>query len=105
MNIKSVEINSLVLMFIIAMGKQIGLGFTYIPKLPTPFSKNLDFQNSCGCNADFVCLRVSSEGEVECWFYDGDNGTFSYTLDEIRKMQPMLWVSIITHVCDMIENL
>jgi len=101
---KSIEINKLIAMFIIAFGKAIGKGFTYFPKLPTCFAHHLDFNHSCGCYANFLCLRVNSELQVECWFEDESGDTFSYGLDEIRRVKPILWTSIITHVFDMIEN-
>jgi hypothetical protein len=35
-----------------------------------------------------------------------ENGEeFFYSLGEVMKKKPYLWVSIITHVCDMIENI
>lgn len=103
MRVKSIEIEALVAMFVIAMGKQIGVGFTYFPKLPSCFSKDINF--AYGCNADFLCLRVNSELEVECWFEKENGETFSYSLGKVMKMKPYLWVAIITHVCDMIENI
>lgn len=101
---KSIEINKLIAMFIIACGEAIGIGFSYIPKLPSCFREHLDFNNCCGCYADLICVRVNSDLEIECWFQDKDGDTFSYSLDEIRTMKPYLWISLITHVFDMIEN-
>ena len=103
MKVKSTEIEALVVMFVIAMGKQIGKGFTYFPKLPSCFSKGINF--SYGCNADLLCLRVNSELGVECWFKTKTEETFSYSLGEVMKKKPYLWVAIITHVCDMIESI
>ena len=99
----SIAIEKLVAMFIIAMGNAIGEGFTYFPKLPTCFTQHLDFR-SCGCYANFLCLRVNSSLEVEVWFEDESGDTFSYGLDEVKCVKPILWTSIITHVFDMIEN-
>ena len=101
MKVKSIEIEALVVMFVIAMGKQIGEGFTYFPKLPSCFSKGINF--SYGCNADLLCLRVNSDLKIECWFVKEDGETFSYSLGEVMKKKPYLWVAIITHVRDMIE--
>ena len=100
----SIAIEKLVAMFIIAMGVAIGEGFTYFPKLPTCFIQHLDFNRSCGCYANFLCLRVNTELKVECWFEDESGDTFSYGLDEVKCVKPILWTSIITHVFDMIEN-
>jgi len=99
---KSIEINKLVVMFVIAMGNAIGCGFTYISKLPTCFSKHITLNK---VYVDFICLRVNSKLELECWFVDEDENTFSLSLDEVKCVKPTLWVSIITHVFDMIENL
>ena len=102
---KSIEINKLLAMFIIAVGKAIGVGFTYFPKLPLCFTQHLDFNRSCRCYANFLCLRVNSELKVECWFEDESGDTFSYSLDEVKCINPILWTSIVTHVFDMIENI
>ena len=100
----STAIEKLIAMFAIAMGVAIGEGFTYSPKLPTCFTQHLDFNGSCGCYANFLCLRVNTELTVECWFKDESGDTFSYSLDEVKCIKPILWTSIITHVFDMIEN-
>lgn len=101
----TIEIEKLIAMFIIAKGTPIGVGFTYFPKLPKPIAEGIDFQTSCGCLAKFLSLRVNSKMEVECWFIDSDSDTFSYSLKEIKRSQPILFVSIFTHVFDMIENI
>ena len=101
----TIGIEKLIAIFVVAKGTPIGVGFTYFPKLPKPFSENIDFQNSCGCNADLLCLRVNSQFDVEVWFADKDGDTFCYGLKEIQKSHPMLFVSILTHVFDMIENI
>ena len=101
----TIEIEKLIAMFIIAKGNQIGDGFTYFAKLPKPLSEGIDFNSSCGCIAKFCCLRVNSKLGVECWFIDSDGDTFYYSLKEIKIIQPMLFVSIFTHVFDMIENI
>lgn len=100
----SIAIEKLVAMFIIAMGVAIGEGFTYFSKLPACFTQHLDFNRTCGCYANFLCLRVNTELKVECWFVDESGDTFSYGLDEVKCVKPILWTSIITHVFDMIEN-
>jgi len=102
---KSIEINKLLAMFIIAVGKAIGVGFTYFPKLPSCFTQHLDFNRSCRYYANFLCLRVNSELKVECWFEDESGDTFSYSLDEVKCIKPILWTSIVTHAFDMIENI
>ena len=48
---------------------------------------------------------MNTELKVECWFEDESGDTFSYSLDEVKCVKPILWTSIITHVFDMIENL
>ena len=100
----SVKVNDLIAMFIIAMGEWNGVQWEYYPNLPNCLTENLNFQSSCGCNADFLRLTVNDLFGVECWFADEDGDTFYYSLDEIRKSHPYLYVAIITHVYDMIEN-
>ena len=99
----TIEIEKLIGMFIIARGYQAAGSFLYEPKLPKPLTENLNF--AYGRNANFVCLRVNSNFEVECWFKDGDDNTFSYGLKKVKKLQPFLYVAIFTHVFDIIENI
>ena len=101
----SIGIEKLVDIFVIAMGVIVGEGFVYSPKLPTCFTKHLDFNNCHGCYADFLYLCVNTELKVECWFKDECGDTFSCSLDEVKCIKPILWTSIITHVFDMLENL
>ena len=101
----TIGIEKLIAMFIIAKGKGFGEGFMYVPKLPRPITEGIDFQTSCGCLAKFLSLSVNTKMEVECWFIDSDGDTFSYSLKEIKRSQPILFVSIFTHVYDMIENI
>jgi hypothetical protein len=103
MKVKSIEVEALVVMFVIAMGKQIGEGFTYFPKLPSCFTKRIGFPNRC--YADFLCLRVNSDLDIECWFIKQDKETFCVSFDEIKSSHAHLFAAIITHVCDMIENI
>lgn len=99
---KSIEINKLLAMFIIAMGNAIGDGFTYFPKLPTCFTQHIMFPNRF--YADFLCLRVNSSLEVEVWFVTTEKETKCISFGEIERSQPHLFASLITHVFDMIEN-
>ena len=101
----TIEIEKLIAMFVIAKGMQFCGTFLYEPKLPKPISENIDFNSACGCMANFGCLRVNSNLGVECWFIDSDGDTFCYSLKEIKRSQPLLFVSIFTHVFDMIENI
>ena len=101
----TIEIEKLIAMFVVAKGEFNGNEFEYFPKLPKPFSENIDFQNSCGCNADLLCLRVNNLFGVEVWFADKDDDTFYYGLKEIQRSHPILFVSLFTHIFDMIENI
>lgn len=101
----TIGIEPLIAMFVFASGEFNGEVFEYFPNLPKSFSENIDFQNSCGCNADLLCLRVNDQFDVEVWFADKDGDTFCYGLKEIQKSHPMLFVSLFTHIFDMIGNL
>lgn len=101
----SIDTESLIAMVVIACGQHDGCFFEYFPKLPSCFTENLNFQGSCGCNADFLRLTVNDRFGVDCWFADEDGDTFFYSLKEIMATHPILYVSIVTHICDMIENL
>ena len=100
----NVSIETLIAMFAIAMGEWNGAQWEYYPKLPKCFTDNLNFQSSCGCNADFLRLTVNDLMGVECWFADEDGDSFYYGLNEIKKTHSFLYVAIVTHVFDMIEN-
>ena len=100
--IKTIEIKKLITMFVIAMGKQIGDGFTYMIKLPSCFDENIKFQD---CNANLLALRVNSDLELEVWFADKIGITFEYPIEDIRETHPFLFVSIVTHVYDMINSI
>jgi len=101
----TIGIEKLIAMFIVAKGEFNGEEFEYFPNLPKPFSENIDFQNSCGCNADLLCLRVNDQFDVKVWFVDKDGDTFCYGLKEIQRSHPILFVSLFTHIFDMIENI
>ena len=59
MRVKVDGFELLIAMAIVALGEFNGVQFEYFPILPKPFCDNLDFQSSCGCNADFLCIRVN----------------------------------------------
>ena len=100
----NIGIEKLIAMYIIACGDWNGVQWEWFPKLPTCFTDNLNFQSSCGCNADFLRLTVNDICGVEVWFIDENDCTFYYGLDEIKKSHPYLFVTIVTHIFDMIEN-
>jgi len=102
MKIKIDGLELLIAIAVVALGEQIGNGFTYFLKLPSCFTKRIVFPNSC--YADFLCLRVSSDLDIECWFINKDKETFCVSFDEIKSSHAHLFAAIITHLCDMIEN-
>ena len=101
---KTIGIETIIAMFVIAMGDWNGTQWEYFPNLPKCFTENLNIQASCGRNADFLRLTVNDLFGVECWFIDKDEDLFYYSLDDVKKAHPFLFVSIVTHVFDMIEN-
>jgi hypothetical protein len=101
----NIGIEKLIAMYIIACGDWNGVQWELFPKLPTCFTDNLDFQSSYGCNADFLRLTVNDIFGVEVWFVDENGCAFYYGLNEIKKSHPYLFVTIVTHIFDMIENL
>ena len=101
----NIKAEALIAAYIVAMGEWNGVQWELFPKLPTCFTDNLDFQSSCGCNADFLRLTVNDICGVEVWFVDENDCAFYYGLNEIKKSHPYLFVAIVTHIFDMIENL
>ena len=99
------KIEPIIAMYIIAMGEWNGAQWELFPKLPSCFAEGLDFQTSCGCNADFIRLTVNDLFKVEVWFADEDGDAFYYGLEDIMRSHPLLFTAIVTHVFDMIENL
>ena len=65
MRVKVDGFELLIAMTIVALGEFNGVQFEYFPILPKPFCDNLDFQSSCGCNADFLCIRVNDLFKVD----------------------------------------
>ena len=98
---KTIGIEPLITMFVIAMGAQIGSGFTYFIKLPTCFEQ-VKFKGSI---VKLCAMRVDSECNLEFWFIDCyTDETFSLSLDYIKENYPLMFASVVTHVCDTIEN-
>ena len=100
----SIKTETFIAMYIIAMGEWNGIQWELFPKLPNCFTQNLNFQSSCGCNADFLRLTVNDLFGVEFWFADEDDDTFYYSFNEIVKSHPLLIASIITYIDIMIDN-
>ena len=105
MKVKTDGFELLISMAIVAFGEFNGVEFEYFPTLPKPFSCNLDFQSSCGCNADFLCIRVNDLFKVDVWFADEKGDTFWYGLDEIKVSHPVLYTAIVTHMADVMRNI
>lgn len=104
MRVKVDSFELLIAMAIVA-GKFNGVQFEYFPILPKPFCDNLDFQSSCGCNADFLCIRVNNLFKVDVWFADEEGETFWYSLDKIKVSHPILYTAIVTHMADVMRNI
>lgn len=105
MNTIKVKIEPIIAMYIVAMGEWNGSQWELFPKLPNCFTDNLNFQSSCGCNADFLRLTVNDLFGVEVWFADENDNAFYYDLEEIKVTHPLLFTSIVTYVYDKIEKL
>ena len=95
----------LIAMAIVAFGEFNGTQFEYFPILPKPFCDNLNFQGSCGCNADFLCIRVNDLFKVDVWFADENGETFWRNLEEIKVCHPILYTAIVTHMADVMRNI
>ena len=108
MKVKSIEVEALVAMFVIAMGKSFGDRYKYVPKIPNVFSTNININGFVG---NFSHLRVDSDGltfgftkkEIYTTLMKDDTER-RFSIEEVKRFAPCLLVSIITHVCDMIEN-
>ena len=89
----------------VALGELNGGRVEGIPRFLKPFCDNLDFQSSCGCNADFLCIRVNDLFKVDVWFADEEGDTFCYGLEEIKVSHPILYTAIVTHMADVMRNI
>lgn len=98
---KSVEINKLIIMAVIAFGEGICGCFVYEPKLPLEFTHNIKVK---GKMVNFKAIGVCSNGMLSFWFEEENDKCSYLTLEEVKTYCPYLFVSIITHVFDMIEN-
>lgn len=99
----SVSINPIIAAFIIACGEWNGSQWEYFPKLPSCFCEKITFYGG-HTNADLLRLCVNDQLGVECWFIDENENMFWLDLDDIKKSHSFLWVAIVTHIYDMIEN-
>ena len=92
-------------MAIIAFGNNDGCFFEYVPKLPSCFAENLNFAPCWGHKADFLRLTINDRMGIDCWFVDEEGNTFYYSLEEIKTKHPSLYVSIVTHMVDVVEHI
>ena len=99
----NIKTNDLIAMAIVAFGFCC-VEWTYYPKLPKPFSENLPFVGMCDNKANLLCLTLDDSNNVKVWFEDEMGDTKALTLDEVKVRYPFMFVSLITHICDMIEN-
>jgi len=98
---KTIGIETLITMFVIAMGDNIGSVFTYFLKLPTCF-KQIRFKSTI---VELCAMQVDSECNLKFWFIDCyTDETFSLSLGYIKENYPLMFASVVTHVCDTIEN-
>ena len=98
----TIGMETLVAMFIIAMGEYDGICFVYYPKLPKPFCERLNID---GCIGDLLSIRVDEHLSVQFWFMDENENHFFYTWNELKNSCPTLCAIVFTHIYDMIENL
>ena len=101
---KKIDIDKLVMMYVVAAGNSDGVAWEVFPNMPDCFTEGLSFD---GRKADFLRLTVShdGDGEVFCWFMYEDEEMFHLSLGEVRKRKPVLYISIVTYVYDMVMNL
>ena len=97
------KIDELVAMSIVAFGCYC-VEWMYFPKLPTPFSQNLPFVGMYDNKANLYCLSLDDSCGVKVWFEDEIETTKTLSLEELKLRYPLTYVSLITHICDMIEN-
>ena len=98
---KSVEISHLIIMAVVAFGDTICDCFMYAPKLPLEFTNSIRIK---GKVVNFKSISVYPNGMLSFWFEE-ESGECSYlTLKEVQLYCPYLFVSIVTHIFDRIEN-
>ena len=98
---KSVEISKLIMMVAIAFGEGICECFVYEPKLPLEFTNGIKIK---GKVVNFVAIGVYPDGTLSFWFKEENDKCSYLTLEEVKTYCPYLFVSIITHIFDLIEN-
>ena len=99
----NVSIEKIIGLFIIAYGEWNGVQWEYFPNLPKPFTYGLYFDECCK-RVDFLRITLNDLGGVEAWVIDEKENFYYYSMEEVEKLQPMLYAAILTHVFDMIEN-
>lgn len=98
---KTIEISKLIIMTVIAFGEGICDCFMYMPKLPLEFTHGIEIK---GKVVNFIGISVYPNGMLSFWFQEENDKCTYLTLDEVKKYCPYLFVCIITHIYDMIEN-
>ena len=85
----TIGIEKLIAMFIVAKGTPIGVGFTYFPKLPKPFSEGLTIKfPKCVFKGDLLSLRVNDKFGVELWFIDDNEEQYYFDWEAIKMYAP-----------------
>lgn len=97
------KLQKLLAMFVVAHGEWNGVQWEYFPNIPNPLANGLYFDECCK-NVDFLRLTLNELGRIEVWVIDEKENFYYYSMEEVEKLQPMLYAAIITHVFDMIEN-
>lgn len=102
---KTSKIETIIAMYIVAMGEWNGVQWELFPNLPNCFANHINFNGTHGCYADFLRLTVNDLLGVEVWFADEHDEAFWCGLEEIKHTHPLLFTSIVTHVYDMVLNI
>ena len=97
----TIAIKDLIAMAVIAFGDGVCDCFVYTPKLPLVFTNNINIE---GKIVNFKAISVYPNGMLSFWVENGDKCSY-LTIEEVKRYCPYLFVSIVTHVCDLIENL
>lgn len=99
----TIAIKDLIVMAVIAFGDGVCDCFVYTPKLPLVFTNNLRIEDKP--LMDFKGIAVYPDGELKFLFANKHDDLDMFSIHMVNHYFPCLFASIVTHVCDLIENL
>jgi len=99
----SLKAETLVAIIVGLCGEWDGTTIEYYPNLPNVTSEHIKLNGICN-DCDLLRLTLNDQNKVDCWFADMNGNTFYLPFSQVY-LNPLLYVSIITHIYDKMNEL